>query len=287
LPCILTEVEIKYDEDDAATDEQDKKAEWMCELQGSDVERGQATFVSLEGLDELELISENVISGNTVFRARNAEILPGGQLRIPPNSQREFGCAPPRGPASNDGNGGDWYENWTAGSFTGDCDGNYNVFEGGEGKGRGLQATSKKVLAIRIKAPDANTTASVDAISDSIFGTSGDSINLKERYDSCSYGQLTIDGYRGTTATNVTIPGADFAVGVVEVEISLSVIGAAHAVIRDEAVNAATALLGNLPNQFDHVMLCLPPGTIDSWLAYGKSQCHLPLCWANVTCSSN
>jgi hypothetical protein len=225
-------------------------------------------FVSLEGLGDQELEDSKVISGKTTFQASGTEILPNGKLLIPSNSKRQFGSAPPRGPGSNIGNGG------------GDSD-NTN-------RKRGLQAVQKTVLAVRINAPDVSTTPDVADISDSIFGTTGDSINLKERFDSCSYGQLTFEGYEGTTSSKVEIPGTKFAVGVVEVDIDENVIGATNPdIIRDAALTVATELLGDLPSQFDHVMLCIPPGTIGGWIAYGKSHCHLPLFWANVTCSSN
>jgi hypothetical protein len=231
-------------------DEVHGRPEWICELQGSDVEQAQVTFVSFEGLDDQELEDSKVISGETTFQASGAQILPNGRLRVPPNSKSKFGRAPPRGPGNSNGNSG----------------GN----DRGVNNERGLQAVPKKVLAVRLIAPDASTTANVADISDSIFGTTGDSINLKERYDTCSYGQLTFEGYEGTTGSQVEIPGTDFAVGVVEVHINEGVIGATNLTIREAAITAATALLGDLPSQFDHVMLCIPPGTIGGWIAYGK-----------------
>jgi hypothetical protein len=52
---------------------------------------------------------------------------------------------------------------------------------------------------------------------------------------------------------------------VTTVTISNTVIGTDNGVIR----NAVTAALGSsFTSQFDHVMLCLPPGTSGSWIAY-------------------
>jgi hypothetical protein len=251
-PCILTQMETQYDEGE---DHHGRHHEWMCELQGSDVEQAHATFVSLEGLDDQELKDSKVVSGETTFQASGTEILPNGKLRIPSNSKRQFGKAPPRGPASN--------HNVNSGGGNGD----------GNNTKRGLQAVqTRTVLAVRINANDASTTPDVTEISDSIFGTSGDLINLKERYDSCSYGQLTFEGYEGTTSLQVEIPGTDFAVGVVEVDIDENVSGVVRYAIVQPVINAATALLGDLPSQFDHVMLCVPPGTKESWVTFGKSQ---------------
>jgi hypothetical protein len=126
------------------------------------------------------------------------------------------------------------------------------------------------VLAIRIKGKDISTTSSMVEISNAIFGTGGDQINLKERYASCSYGQLQMEPYSGTTKSGYSIPENGNAVGVVEVVINKKVKGATDSSIENAAFNAATALLGNLKSQFDHVMLCLPPGISGGWIAYGK-----------------
>jgi hypothetical protein len=107
-------------------------------------------------------------------------------------------------------------------------------------------------------------------ISDAIFGTGGDQINLKERYASCSYNQLQMDPYEGPATSGHS--------GVVEVDIDYDIQGASRSTIENRAVSAATALLGDLPSQFDHVMFCLPPGTSGDWLAYGKFVRHLVIC---------
>ena len=52
------------------------------------------------------------------------------------------------------------------------------------------------------------------------------------------------------------------------VNISNTVSGTSDSTIRTAVVNSATASLDNLSSQFDHVMLCLPPGTSGSWIAY-------------------
>jgi hypothetical protein len=135
-PCILTQQL-----------EDHRKPEWFCELQGSDVEPAQATFVSLEGLDDQELEDSKVISDETTFQASGTEILLNGILRIPPNSKRQFGKAPPRGPGNNNGNGG----------------GDRNSDNGNK---RGTQSVEKKVFAVRINALNESTTRGADEIID-------------------------------------------------------------------------------------------------------------------------
>jgi hypothetical protein len=107
-------------------------------------------------------------------------------------------------------------------------------------------------------------------LSDAVFGTSGDSVNLSERFASCSYGQLIMKPYEDTTTTGVSIPGTQYKIGLVEVEISNNVQGATDDTIKNAAETAARALLGDLPDQFDHVIFCIPPGTNGNWIAYGK-----------------
>ena len=61
--------------------------------------------------------------------------------------------------------------------------------------------------------------------------------------------------------------------GVVEVEISTNVTGQYDTIIKNAATAALSMLLGipDLSTTFDHVMLCLPPGTPGGWIAYGRS----------------
>ena len=49
---------------------------------------------------------------------------------------------------------------------------------------------TRTVLVVRIVASNGSTGYSEAQLSDSVFGTSGDSVNLKSQYDACSQGQL-------------------------------------------------------------------------------------------------
>jgi hypothetical protein len=114
---------------------------------------------------------------------------------------------------------------------------------------------TKEMVAVRVIASDATTTSSESEISDAWFGTSGDAVNFKSQYEACSYNKIQIDPANTTDVSN----------GVTTVTISNTVNGTANGVIR----NAVTAALGSsFTSQFDHVMLCLPPGTSENWIAY-------------------
>jgi hypothetical protein len=114
---------------------------------------------------------------------------------------------------------------------------------------------TKEMLAVRVIASDASTTSSESEISDAWFGTSGDAVNFKSQYEACSYNKLQINPANTNDISN----------GVTTATISNIVSGTDNGVIR----NAVTAALGSsFTSQFDHVMLCLPPGTSGSWIAY-------------------
>jgi hypothetical protein len=120
---------------------------------------------------------------------------------------------------------------------------------------------TKRVLVIRAIAADQSTTASESTLSDDIFGTLGDAVNLRSQYSQCSDGKLQFQ-----PLTTNTLVGTD---GVYTVNLPTTIVsGASDSTIRDAMVNQATADLGTLTNIADYVMLCLPPGTSGGWIAY-------------------
>jgi hypothetical protein len=126
---------------------------------------------------------------------------------------------------------------------------------------RKLQTVTKRVLVIRAVAADSSTTASESTLSDDIFGTLGDAVNLKSQYSSCSNGKLLFE-----PLTTNSLVGTD---GVYTVSLPTTFVsGASDGTIREAMVNKATADLGTLTSIADYVMLCLPPGTSGGWIAY-------------------
>jgi hypothetical protein len=67
---------------------------------------------------------------------------------------------------------------------------------------RRLTTGTKTVLVVRVVANDSSTTASADQLSDSVFGTNGDLVNLKTQYAACSHNQLQFQPATGTGITN-------------------------------------------------------------------------------------
>ena len=53
-------------------------------------------------------------------------------------------------------------------------------------------ARQPDILVVRVVAADAAPSQSTAQISDSVFGTNGDSVNLRSQYSACSQGQLTM-----------------------------------------------------------------------------------------------
>lgn len=126
---------------------------------------------------------------------------------------------------------------------------------------------NKKVLVVRVKTSVDRTTATPSQLSDSVFGTSGDPVNLSSQYAACTHGKLTFSPLQ---KLNTGDPSLD-APGVYEVEVSTS--SRDHEFIREAITDKLNAdwpntplpevswgdLNSNVP--FDHVMYCMPPGT--------------------------
>lgn len=129
---------------------------------------------------------------------------------------------------------------------------------------RKLSTLNRRLLVVRVVAPDASTTASVDELSDSVFGLRGDKYNLRNQYRACSFNQLVFD----------PVVNASYGVfgGVKEVRISQKIKNATSSVV-EKAVTKAIG--GGKPSFADNVMYCLPPGTLGSWLAYGYTNSWL------------
>ena len=111
---------------------------------------------------------------------------------------------------------------------------------------RRLKTGERTVLIVRVQAADASTEADETALYNSVFKGAG----LTSQYDACSHGKLQFkpyvkNGYNGVTT----------------VKVSEKVAGVANSVIR----NAVVAKLGNVKDDVDHVMVCIPPGTSGSW----------------------
>mmetsp|Transcript_8212 Transcript_8212/g.12682 ORF Transcript_8212/g.12682 Transcript_8212/m.12682 type:complete len:232 (-) Transcript_8212:881-1576(-) len=123
---------------------------------------------------------------------------------------------------------------------------------------------TRTVLAVRVQALNAETNASAATLSDKIFGTSGDSVNLVERFSSCSFNKLTFE----ISTDDRVETTAD---GIISVTMLSSTASRTDSMVRNAVTEKLISQLGTSPsNVADHVMYCLPPGTLGSW----KGMCN-------------
>ena len=126
----------------------------------------------------------------------------------------------------------------------------------------GSCAGSRSVLVVRVIANGGTTTASESQLSDSIFGTSGDSLNLQSWYNQCSYNQLN---FVPATDENSRINN-----GVYTVTVSSKPSDGDSKMNNDIVAALNEKFDVSSPNQIaDHVMYCLPAGTM-SGIAYAN-----------------
>lgn len=113
------------------------------------------------------------------------------------------------------------------------------------------------VLAVRvIDKLDEETDVSTDELSDSIFGTYGDDVNLKSQISACSYDSVTIVPAVSKKGKN------NIKNGVITVSINSIVSGSDVKTIQSDVSNALSEELGGceLPCSYDHIMYCFPRG---------------------------
>ena len=163
-PCTLHLKHIMYEE-------RTPDLVWDCELDREDANGIEGTFASIEGLELLPNSRDNdgnpLVSGESTLFANGIELIRGeAKARFPNGATPYFGR---------------------------------------RSRGHRHLATvtgNKPVLAVRVIGADSSTTANMTEISDSIFGTNGDPVNLKSQFASCSFNKLNI-----TPAPNPGFPG--------------------------------------------------------------------------------
>jgi hypothetical protein len=156
-PCTLYQKVIEYEQPSGTQPD----SEWDCELDPVDADGIDGNFVAFEGLDLPPNATDNaknpLISGESTLFAKGIQLNRGqAKARFPRGVSPAFGRHPRRH--------------------------------------RNLAVVTgiKPVLAVRVVGADASTTSSMADISDSIFGTNSDPVNLKSQYAACSFGQLNI-----------------------------------------------------------------------------------------------
>lgn len=152
--------------------------------------------------------------------------------------------------------------------------------------GRRLDADNivgnRSVLAVKIISSTAEYSSSEDFLSNSVFGTQvggfTDTFNLVSGYDQCSYGQMTFYPVPDRTGNTANVKN-----GVV----SITVPGKPEdgTVLSSQAATEIAAQFGIAVNDIaDHVLYCLPPGTMTGasassggfWSQYDDTKCNSP-----------
>lgn len=196
---------------------------WVCKVQGQDATNagatGSSTTVEIEGIEHVLEANPDIESGFTTLFADGA-ILKDHKLLIRKSNQLSFG--------SN------------------------------ERRRQLAQTGTRTVLAVRVRSNGSWTVSTSSQISDNIFGTGNDVINLKSQMEGCSHNQLIIQPASGT----------DIDDGVIEIDLDNA--GTNIYNLEDDVENALENKFGGkLSDHWDHVMMCLPPNTGDDWIGYG------------------
>jgi len=117
----------------------------------------------------------------------------------------------------------------------------------------------KTVLVVRVIATNAQTTAEKSELSDGVFGTNGDPVNLKSQYKDCSHNQLIFNPVPDSAGAG-TIQD-----GVTEVTIAVAASLGNDGLMNNAITVELNAAFGvTLPSEIaDHLLYCLPANTLD------------------------
>ena len=123
----------------------------------------------------------------------------------------------------------------------------------------------KTVLAVKVVLSDAAYGFADSYLECKVFGTSnggacGDTLHLANAYSACSFGKLQL----GKAADRTTGSGnvSNISNGVVTVTLPAFSASQGDGVVRNEVTNALNAAFGSATSLANHLMYCLPPGTM-------------------------
>lgn len=133
---------------------------------------------------------------------------------------------------------------------------------------RKLATSDRKVLVVHVTAQDSFPTVSASVLSDKVFGTDGDVVNLKSQFAACSYNKLNFEPAMHELVTD----------GVYNVTIDQTVTGEYAITVQNYITQQLQVDFGvdSIDGLFDHIMYVIPPGTLgssnpqdtqDDWLA--------------------
>jgi hypothetical protein len=146
-------------------------------------------------------------------------------------------------------------------------------------RSRNLMTTKGEIDVLMIRITDSkgvSPNADLNQLRSDVFE---DEASLKTQFEACSYGKLQIKPFSGTTDTNLQIRN-----GVVDISVDYDVQrGGDRGELQIAALLSAEDKIGNLRQQFDVIMFCMPPGT-GNWLAYAFVGDHFSF-YNNEWCS--
>lgn len=125
----------------------------------------------------------------------------------------------------------------------------------------------KSLLVLRVNGADSRNSLSQQVLSQRIFGigTNAPTVNVRSQFHACSFGKIRIVP---ATGQGIVDGVASITIGNVKKKDPFN--------LENQAVAVAEKKLGiaDLSSKFDHVMICLPPGTLyggvrERWYAYG------------------
>ena len=136
--------------------------------------------------DEVELHKNDVANREVdLVIPANTMLLPSGEMEVPSNSEVKWQAKSKKDKKKDKKK--------------------ENKKKNNPWKDRRLAVTEtddKRVLVVRVVAPDRQTTASQSALSDSVFGNGNDPLNLKSQYEACSHNKLIINKAVGSGISN-------------------------------------------------------------------------------------
>jgi len=228
--CTLVQKHTQYE--GGTTPPGANDCEWECQLASDDSYGVGGITVGIEGLDlPCKDPKYNIKSGETTLKPKTGSMIIGkrNKLKFPRGVDPEFGQ---RGFLNPDRR-------------------HLAQVEG-----------VKTVLVVKIVANDGSCTYSKSELSDKVFGSFGDAVNLASQYTACSHGKLNF-----TKAADRSSTQDNIADGVVTVTVAKSV-SEGDGLIRSAVNTELAAMFGvSAFDLADHVMYCMPDAAM-SGIAY-------------------
>ena len=123
----------------------------------------------------------------------------------------------------------------------------------------------KTVLAVKVVLSDAAYGFDASYLECKVFGTSngvdcGDTLHLTNAYSACSFGKLQFGKAADRTTGSGTV--SDISNGVVTVTLPAFSTSQGDGTVRNEVTKALNAAFGSATSLANHLMYCMPPGTM-------------------------